>query len=124
MNTTTAEAVLLSMGYKVFRETFDLVATRHVENGKRFHTRIEAHGSPAIPRGAEVDVHIDYIGERSPSHGSLAEGESIRIEMESLIDFLAAAKPSQGKPGFLACPMCGKEMAAALFETHRKISHR
>ena len=38
--------------------------------------------------------------------------------------FLGSAKPSRGKPGFLACPMCGKEMAAALFETHRKISHR
>ena len=124
MNATTAEAVLLSMGYKVFRETFDLVAVRHLENGKRFHTRIEAHGAPEIPRGAEVDVHIDYLAERSHSHGSLAESESIRIEMESLVDFLTAAKPSRGKPGFLACPMCGKEMAEALFETHRKVTHR
>ena len=124
VNTTTAEAVLLSMGYKVFRETFDLVAVRHLENGKRFHTRIEAHGAVEIPRGAEVDVHIDYIAERSPSHGSRAESESIRIEMESLLDFMHAAKPSRGKPGFLACPTCGKEMAAALFETHRKVTHR
>ena len=124
VNATTAEAVLLSMGYKVFRETFDLVAVRHLENGKRFHTRIEAHGAPEIPRGAEVDVHIDYLAERSHSHGSLAESESIRIEMESLVDFLTAAKPSRGKPGFLACPMCGKEMAEALFETHRKVTHR
>ena len=121
---TTAEAVLLSMGYKVFRETFDLVAIRRLENGKRFHTRIEAHGAPAIPKGAEIDVHIDYIGERSHSHGSRAEGEAIRIEMDAVRDFLGSAKPSRGKPGFLACPMCGKEMAAALFETHRKISHR
>ena len=124
MNMTTAEAVLLSMGYKVFRETFDLVAIRHLENGKRFHTRIEAHGEATVPKGAEIDVHIDYIGERSPSHGSRAEGEAIRIEMDAVRDFLGSAKPSRGKPGFLACPMCGKEMAAALFETHRKISHR
>jgi hypothetical protein len=119
VNTATAEAVLLSMGYKVFREPFDLL-----ENGKRFHTRIEAHGAVEIPRGAEVDVHIDYIAERSPSHGSLAESESIRIEMESLLDFMDVAKPSRGKPGFLACPTCGKEMAAVLFETHRKVTHR
>jgi len=124
VNMTTAEAVLLSMGYKVFRETFDLVAVRHLENGKRFHTRIEAHGEPVVPKGAEIDVHVDYLGERSHTHGSRAEGEAIRIEMDALQDFLASAKPSRGAPGFLACPMCGKEMAAALFETHRKISHR
>src|SRR2546428_8830622 len=94
VNITPAEAVLLSMGYKVFRETFDLVAVRHLENGKRFHTRIEAHGAVEIPRGAEWDVHIGYIAERSPSHGSLAEPESIRIEMESLLDFMRVAKPS------------------------------
>jgi len=125
VNMTTAEAVLLSMGYRVFRETFDLVAVRKLEDGKRFHTRIEAHGAPAIPRGAEVDVHIDYMHERerSHNHGSLAESESIAIEMESLLDFLAVAKPSRGKPGFIACPTCGKEMAGALFETHRKVTH-
>src|SRR3989304_5052742 len=82
VNVTTAEAVLLSMGYKVYRETFDLVAVRHMENGKRFHTRIEAHGAPVVPRGAEIDVHIDYLRARGHNHGSLAEGESIRIEME------------------------------------------
>ena len=120
---TTAEAVLLSMGYKVYRETFDLVAVRHLENGKRFHTRIEAHGAPAVPRGAEIDVHIDYLHERGHNHGSKAEGEAIAIEMESLGDFLAAAKPSRGAAGFLSCPTCGKELTTALFETHRKVSH-
>ncbi|OGS50335.1 MAG: hypothetical protein A3K65_08145 [Euryarchaeota archaeon RBG_16_68_12] len=124
MNVTTAEAVLLSMGYKVYRETFDLVAVRHMENGKRFHTRIEAHGAPVVPRGAEIDVHIDYLRARGHNHGSLAEGESIRIEMESLLDFLSAAKPSRGAAGFVSCPTCGKEMATPLFETHRKVSHR
>ncbi len=124
VNATTVEAVLLTMGYKVYRETFDLVAVRGMENGTRFHTRIEAHGAPVIPKGAEVDVHVDYLHTRGHNHGSLAEGESIRIEMESLLDFLAAAKPSRGVAGFVTCPMCGKEMASALFETHRKVSHR
>ena len=123
VNVTTAEAVLLAMGYKVYRETFDLVAVRHLENGKRFHTRIEAHGAPAIPRGAEIDVHIDYLHERGHNHGSKAEGETIAIEMEGLVDFLAAAKPSRGVAGFLSCPTCGKELTTALFPTHRKVTH-
>ncbi len=123
VNATTVEAVLLTLGYRVYRETFDLVAVRGLGDGKRFHTRIEAHGAPEIPKGAEVDVHIDYLRSRGHNHGSLAESESIRIEMESLLDFLAAAKPSRGKAGFVSCPTCGKEMASALFETHRKVSH-
>jgi len=124
VNVATVEAVLLSMGYRVYRETFDLVAVRGLERRKRFHTRIEAHGAPVIPKGAEIDVHIDYLEPRGHDHGSLAEGESIRIEMEGLLDFLAHAKPSRGAPGFVSCPRCGKEMATALFETHRKVSHR
>jgi 4-hydroxy-3-methylbut-2-en-1-yl diphosphate synthase IspG/GcpE len=44
--------------------------------------------------------------------------------MECLLDFLTAAKPSRGAAGFVSCPTCGKEMATALFETHRKVSHR
>ncbi len=123
VNVATAEAVLLSMGYKVFRETFDLVAVRHLENGKRFHTRIEAHGEPIVPKGAEIDVHIDYLHERGHNHGSRAESEAIAIEMEALVDFLGRARPSRGVTGFLSCPRCGKEMAAALFDTHRKVSH-
>jgi len=124
VNVATAEAVLLTMGYRVYHETFDLVAVRRLENGKRFHTRIEAHGAPVVPKGAEIDVHIDYLEPRGHSHGSLAESESIRIEMESLLHFLAHAKPSRGASGFVSCPTCGKEMATTLFETHRKVSHR
>ena len=95
VNVTTAEAVLLAMGYKVYRETFDLVAVRHLENGKRFHTRIEAHGAPAVPRGAEIDVHIDYLHERGHNHGSKGEGEAMAIEGEALGDQHARG---QGRP--------------------------
>lgn len=123
VNATTAEAVLRAMGYRVYRETFDLVAVRSLENGKRFHTRIEAHGEPAVPKGAEIDVHIDYLRERGHGHGSRAEGEAIRIEMETLSDFLRRAKPSRGAAGFLSCPSCGKEMASHLFDAHLKVTH-
>lgn len=124
VNATTAEAVLRAMGYRVYRETFDLVAVRSLENGKRFHTRIEAHGEPIVPKGAEIDVHIDYLVERGHAHGSRAESEGIAIEMENLVDFLKRAKPSRGARGFVTCPHCGKEMASGLFDTHLKVSHR
>ena len=123
VNATTAEAVLRAIGYRVYRETFDLVAVRSLENGRRFHTRIEAHGEPTVPKGAEIDVHIDYLAERAHGHRSLAESEGIAIEMELLIDFLRRAKPSRGARGFVACPHCGKEMASVLFDTHLKLSH-
>ncbi len=124
VNLATAEAVLRAMGYRVYRETFDLVAVRHLEDGKRFHTRIEAHGEPIVPTGAEIDVHIDYPAEPGRGHRSRAESEGIAIEMEALLDFIKHAKPSRGAPGFMACPHCGKEMATGLFETHLKVSHR
>ena len=124
VNVTTAEAVLRAMGYRVYRETFDLVAVRHLDNGKRFHVRIEAHGEPIVPRGAEIDVHIDYPVERGRGHRSRAESEGIAIEMEALLDSIKRAKPSRDAPGFMACPTCGKEMASHLFDAHLKLTHQ
>src|SRR3972149_2936361 len=60
-------------------------------------------------------LHIDYLHERGHNHGSKAEGEAIAIEMESLVDFLAAAKPSRGVAGFLSCPACGEGVTTAPF---------
>src|SRR3990170_8825147 len=99
VNATTAEAVLRAIGYRVYRETFDLVAVRSLESGKRFHTRIEAHGEPTVPKGAEIDVHIDYLAERGHGHRPLAHSEGIAIEMELLIDFLRRGEPPPGGGG-------------------------
>jgi len=123
MDPVTKDA-LVALGYRVFRETFDLVAVRHLDDGKRFHARIEAHGEPIVPRGAEIDVHIDYPVERGRGHRSRAESEGIAIEMEALLDSIKRAKPSRDAPGFMACPTCGKEMASHLFDAHLKLTHQ
>src|SRR3972149_3120143 len=96
VNVTTAEAVLRAMGYRVYRETFDLVAVRHLDDGKRFHVRIEAHGEPIVPRGAEIDVHIDYPVERGRDHRSRAESDGIAIAMKAFLDSIRSAMPSRG----------------------------
>jgi len=44
MTLNAIEAAFLTRGYKVGRETFDLVATRSLLNGRRFHARLETHG--------------------------------------------------------------------------------
>ena len=118
----TAEAVLVALGYRVFRETFDLVAVRGVNADRRFHVRIEHHSEPMVPRGAEVDVHVDFLGERG-RHRSKPEGEEIAIEMDRLLDLMRRAKPAQNREGFTACPLCGKEMGKQLFAAHLKIVH-
>ena len=118
----TAEAVLVALGYRVFRETFDLVAVRSLGRTRRFHIRIEHHGEPVVTRGAEVDVHVDFLEERG-RHRSKAEGQEIAIETERLLDLVRRAKPAQDREGFTTCPLCGKGMANQLFAAHLKIGH-
>lgn len=122
VSVTTAEAVLVALGYRVFHETFDLVAVRGIARERRFHVRIEHHGEPMVPRGAEVDVHVDFLGERG-RHRSKAEGAEIAIEVERLLGLVRIAKPARNREGFTACPLCGKEMAKQLFAAHLKIVH-
>ena len=122
VSVATAEAVLVALGYRVFRETFDLVAVRGLDRTRRFHIRIEHNGEPMVPRGAEVDVHVDFLEERG-RHRSKAEGEEIAIETERLLDLVRRAKPARNREGFTACPLCGKEMAKQLFAAHLKIVH-
>lgn len=123
VSVATAEAVLVALGYRVFRETFDLVAVRASERDRRFHVRIEHHGEPMVPRGAEIDVHVDFLGDRGRHH-SKAESEEIAIEMERLLDLIGRAKAARNREGFTACPLCGKEMAKEQFAAHLKIVHR
>ena len=122
VSVATAEAVLVALGYRVFRETFDLVAVRGVNADRRFHVRIEHHGEPTVPKGAEVDVHVDFLGERG-RHRSKPEGEDIAIEMERLLDLIRRSEPARYRKGFTVCPLCGKEMAGQLFAAHLKIVH-
>jgi len=122
VSVATAEAVLVALGYRVVRETFDLVAMRGVNADRRFHVRIEHHGEPSVPRGAEVDVHVDFLGERG-RHRSRPEGEDIAIEMDRLLGLIRRAQPAHDRAGFTGCPLCGKTMAKELFAAHLKIVH-
>ena len=122
VSVATAEAVLVALGYSVFQETFDLVAVRTTARHRRFHVRIEHHGEPMVPRGAEVDVHVDFLEERG-RHSSRPEGAEIVVEMDRLLDLVRRAKPARNREGFTACPLCGKEMAKQLFAAHLKIVH-
>ena len=77
------EAAVLTLGYRVKREPFDVVAFRALYNGKRFHMRLETHGLERVPKGSEIDLHVDFMRDVTAFHGSKAESEEIAFEMPS-----------------------------------------
>lgn len=116
------EAAFLTLGYKVARETFDLVAFRPMYNGKRFHMRLETHGLETVPKGAEIDLHVDFLREPMRYHGSEAESEEIAREMADVLGALGAQEPMRARP-LVRCPQCGKEFGQEAFRAHRKVVH-
>ena len=116
------EAAVLTLGYSVKREPFDVVAFRPMHNGKRFHMRIETHGLERVPRGSEIDLHVDFMRDLTAFHGSKAESEKIAFEMAQLLGELNAQDPERTRPR-VRCPECGKEFGQEAFRAHRKVVH-
>lgn len=118
------EAAFLTLGYQVKRETFDLVAFRRLQKGRRFHMRLETHGLETVPKGAEIDLHVDFLRENAHSgfHGSEAESEAIAFEMAEVLGALARQDPTRSRPR-VRCPECGKEFGQDVYQAHRAVVH-
>lgn len=116
------EAAVITMGYRPKRETFDLVAFKGLYNGKRFHMRLETHGLERVPKGSEIDLHVDFMRDLKGYHGSKAESEAIALEMADLLGALNAQDPERSRPR-VRCPECGKEFGHEAFRAHRKVIH-
>ncbi len=117
------EAACLTVGYKVSREPFDIVAFKPLRNGKRFHMRIETHGLETIPRGAEIDLHVDFLREVKGFHRSEAESEGIAREMADVLGALGSQDPLRSRPR-VRCSQCGKEFGQEAYRAHRAVVHR
>lgn len=116
------EAAMITMGYSPKREPFDLVAFKALHNGKRFHMRLETHGLERVPKGSEIDLHVDFFREVKGFHGSEAESEAIAFEMAQLLGELNAQDPERTRPR-VRCPECGKEFGQEAFLAHRTVVH-
>lgn len=116
------EAAFLTRGYKVARETFDLVAFRALQNGKRYHVRLETHGVETVPRGAELDLHVDFLREKKLFHRSVAESEEIAREMAEILGALRSQDATRTRPR-VRCPACGKEFGQEAYRAHRAVVH-
>jgi len=117
------EAAFLTLGYRVERETFDLVAFKPLSKGRRFHMRLETHGLETVPRGAEIDLHVDFLREVKGFHGSEAESEAIAFEMAEVLGALGRQDPERARPR-VRCPSCGKEFGQEAYRAHRAVVHR
>ncbi len=122
MTLHAVEAACLTLGYRVEREPFDLVAFKLQRKGRRFHMRLETHGLEAVPKGAEIDLHVDFLRETKGFHGSEAESESIAFEMAELLAALHHQDPERTRPR-VRCPDCGKEFGQEAFRAHRAVVH-
>ena len=118
------EAAFLTLDYRVKRETFDLVAFKPLHRGRRFHMRLETHGLETVPKGAEIDLHVDFLRENALAsfHGSEAESEAIAFEMAQLLGALDRQDPNRSRPR-VRCPDCGKEFGQDVFQAHRAVVH-
>lgn len=116
------EAAVVTLGYRVKRETFDVVAFKSLYNGKRFHMRLETHGLDVVPKGSEIDLHVDFMREVKGFHGSEAESEEIAFEMGELLGSLRLQDPERSRPR-VRCPQCGKELGHEAYRAHRTVVH-
>jgi hypothetical protein len=122
MTLPAIEAAVITLGYRPNREPFDLVAFKSLHDGKRFHMRLETHGLDRVPKGSEIDLHVDFFREVKGFHGSEAESEEIASEMAQLLGSLNAQDPERTRPR-VRCPKCGKEFGQEAFRAHRKVVH-
>src|SRR5205809_6678305 len=122
MTLPAIEAAVITLGYGPKREPFDLVAFTGLHNGKRFHMRLETHGLDRVPKGSEIDLHMDFFREVKGFHGSEAESPELAFEMARLLGALNDQDPERTRPR-VRCPDCGKEFGQEAFGAHRKVGH-
>ena len=122
MTLPAIEAAVITLGYGPKREPFDLVAFKGLHNGKRFHMRLETHGLDRVPKGSEIDLHMDFFREVKGFHGSEAESQEIAFEMARLLGALNDQDPERTRPR-VRCPDCGEEFGQEAFRAHRKVVH-
>src|SRR5205823_2580390 len=116
------EGAVVTLGYGPKREPFDLVAFKGLHNGKRFHMRLETHGLDRVPKGSEIDLHMDFFHEVKGFHRSEAESPEIAFEMARLLGALNDQDPERTRPR-VRCPDCGKAFGQEAFRAHRKVVH-
>src|SRR5947209_17487482 len=92
------ESACLILGYRVKREPFDGVAFRPFYNGKRFHMRLETHGLERVPKGSELDLHVDFIRVVPAFHGPQAGADESALAMAQRLGALNAQDPERGRP--------------------------
>src|SRR5437870_12627168 len=109
MTLRAIEAAALILGYRLMLEPFDVVAFRGLYDGKRFHMRLETHGLERVPKGSEIDLHVDFMRDVTAFHGSRAESEEIAFEMTQLLGALNAQDPERSRPR-VGCRECGNAL--------------
>ncbi len=118
------EVVLASLGYRVSREPFQIVAFKTVGKKQRLHLKIETFGGSIVPKDAPIDIHIDLLSEPMKYHKSIAFDERIAEEMERLEEGISTSEwRARGGDSIATCPFCGKEMAGRFLANHLKMHH-
>ena len=118
------EIVLASLGYRVSREPFQVVAFKPLSKKRRLHLKIETFGGSIVPKDAPIDIHIDLLSVPMKYHKSIAFDERIAEEMETLEESINTSEwRARGGDSIATCPFCGKEMAGRFLANHLKMHH-
>ena len=113
-------SVLQSLGYSVRRGAFE-VSGRRGEGKRRFHVIVDTYGQAAVPRDAEVDLHIDLSADIQKYHKSVPDSPEIAAEMERVL--AAVSRGGDGGVIWGTCPQCGKTFQAETLASHVKVVH-
>jgi len=118
------EVVLASLGYRVSREPFQVVAFKALGKKQRLHMKIETFGGSIVPKDAPIDLHIDLLSDLMKYHKSIAFDERIAEEMENLEEGINTSEwRARGGDAIAVCHICGKEMAGRFLVNHMKMHH-
>ena len=118
------EVVLASLGYRVARDPFQVVAFKPVGQKQRLHLKIETFGGSMVPKDAPIDLHIDLLSQPMKYHKSVAFDAKIAGEMEALEEAINTSEwRVRGGDSIATCPVCGKEMGGRFLKGHLKINH-
>src|SRR2546427_13127582 len=83
--------------------------------------RLETHGLERVPKGSEIDLHVDFMRDVTAFHGSKAESDEIAFEMAQPLGALNGQDPERSRPR-VRRPDCGKEFGQEAFRAHRNVA--